>query len=234
MNISVTIVITIIMIVIIILVPLLCKKENFENESPIYIITRTGKRKQCFFNLKKTIEKQTDKNFIHYKTNDDKKNNFLDKEKNVIFVDYVPKKGDNHCPYNTYLNKPLEKIDGWVLIIDDDAKFVNDSFLHQLKELCKETLQDTVILFKILYGKEKRTLPSTNKIQYSDIDMANICIHSSLLKKYPFNENCGADFALLDNLQKDGISILFDDTLPIGIWANYSGKMDGNNKECNL
>lgn len=208
------------------------KRENYTNSTTIYIITRTGKREQCFLNLKESLQRQTSKNFVHYKTNDNISNCFLKKEKNVLSVTPLVKREKMHCPYNTYLNIPISLIDGWILIIDDDTKFMDRHFLKKLQKLCNQTPPTDVIILRIFYGKEKKILPAKNQIRKSNIDMANICIHSSLLKKYPFDENCYADWRLIEKLQKDKIKFIVDETLPLGIWANYSGKMDGYEKQC--
>lgn len=205
-----------------------------KKQSPIYIITRTGTREQCFFNLKSSLKEQTEKHFIHYKTNDNLNNTFLVNEDNVIPVSRIEKKEKMHCPYNMYLNIPISRINGWILIIDDDTKFVDEHFLKKLRKLCHHTPKSTVLLFKIFYGKNKVILPPNKNIVKSNVDMANLCIHSSVLKKFPFDDQCYGDWRLIESLQKESTPFYMDDSLPIGIWANYSGKMDGFNRECNV
>ena len=68
----------------------------------INIITRTGTRENCFRMLKKSIETQTYKNYVHYKTNDNIHNTFLKNEPNVIDVTHLRKKKTRQIlgPYN--------------------------------------------------------------------------------------------------------------------------------------
>lgn len=233
--ISYTVSITILLILLLLLVILFPTNKCLEqfDSGGLYIITRTGKREKCFLNLKRSLEEQSEKGFYHLKTNDDPHNTFLINEKNVINVTPINKKEKMHCPYNSYINTAIHEVNGWALIIDDDSKFVNKDFLKKLNILCHKMDPEIVIIFRIYYGKEKKILPpDENKIEENKFDMANICIHSSILKKYKFTEECKADIKLIKQLQKDKVPLHFEKSLPIGIWANYSGKMDGYNNDC--
>ena len=156
----------------------------------INIITRTGTRENCFRMLKKSIETQTYKNYVHYKTNDNIHNTFLKNEPNVIDVTHLRKKKTRQilCPYNLYLNEVTNKIkDGWVIIIDDDAKFVHDKFLEYLAKLCAKKNPNEVFLYNIYFRQEKSIFPLNDSFRMGTFDMASICIHSSLLKTFHFD-----------------------------------------------
>jgi len=226
------ILILLIILFIIVLYKICCQKENYKNVETITILTRTGTRESCFTQLKKSLESQDFHHYKHLISNDNPDNLFLEKENQVIHVDPVIKNFFWECPYNEYLNKLNTLANGWVIIMDDDAKFVDPSFLEKLSKLCKNTKKENVIIYRIYYGKMKQIRPLNNSLKKGTIDMANICIHSSLLKKYPFGRHCGGDWTLLKQLKNDKVPILFNKTLPIGVWANTNGKSGGKDIEC--
>lgn len=198
----------------------------------INIITRTGNRKQCFKNLKESLKTQTYQNFVHYKTNDNPQCSFLKGESNVIEVwKKVRKRG--MCPYNLYLNVVIEMLrDGWVLIVDDDAKFVNDNFLLELAKKCKEKRQNEVLIIRSFLGKSQHHFPLNHSYDMGTIDMSNICIHYSLLQKFLFSNRCRGDFLLIRRLLRENYTLCIDKTIPVGIWANYCGAKAGKNIDC--
>lgn len=201
----------------------------------INIITRTGTRENCFKILKKSIEAQTYKNYVHYKTNDNIHNTFLKNEPNVIDVTHLKKKKtrQNLCPYNLYLNEAIKMIDdGWVIIIDDDAKFVNNQFLNHLALVCSKKNPNEVFLYNIYFRQEKSIFPVNHSLQLGTFDMASICIHSSLLKTFHFTSRCGADFQLISTLLRKGYIVQIEQNLPVGIWGNYNGARKGRDFDC--
>lgn len=201
----------------------------------INIITRTGTRENCFSILKKSLQTQTFKNYVHYKTNDNPFNSFLQNEKNVINVTHLKSERCKKipCPYNRYLNEAVREItDGWVLIIDDDAKFVNDRFLQELATLCSKKKPSEIFLYPIYFRSRKQIFPLNHSLRIGTFDMASICIHSSVLKQYNFTGRCGADFELIHFLQRKGFKVSIENKLPIGVWGNYNGSRKGKNIDC--
>jgi len=191
----------------------------------INILTRTGTREKCFNNLVESLGKQTYKKYKHYKTNDNRDNKFLKGCKHVVEVDKIEKKTKEHCPYNKYLSHGINHMtDGWVIIIDDDAKFIDVTFLYKLAHVCAVTSKDEILIYQV--KGMKRLIPRKKLYErwgLGRIDMACFCIHSSLLKKFPFDDKCGGDFNIIDKITKNGNPVNFINTLPIGIWANYMG-----------
>lgn len=196
-----------------------------------YILTRSGNRKECFFNLKNSLEKQTYKNYIHLISNDNIENTFLKNEKNVIHIHHLKKRKRNvhHCPYNIYLNELIKEIktDGWVLIMDDDSKFIRDNYLEQLSKICDKTNKNHILILKTFLGKYKTKFPSSDDLQFRTVDMSNLCIHSSVLKQFIFNDKCGGDYRLIQKLKEKEYYFKFTKLLSIGIWANYNGSLGG-------
>ena len=196
----------------------------------IHILTRSGNRPQSFSNLKQSLEEQSYKNYIHYISNDNKDCTFLKNEKNVINVYHLKKKkkGFRHCPYNLYINELVEEVkDGWIIIIDDDAKFINNNFLFQLSRICRSQSKKKIIIYKTYIGPGKTEFPSSIDLDLGTVDMSNICIHSSVLKKFLFNDSCCGDYHLIRRLKIDNFQFYFPKVLSRGIWANYCGKRNG-------
>ena len=198
-----------------------------------YILTRSGNREECFLNLKKSLKKQTFKNYIHLISNDNQKNTFLKNEKNVIQIEYLKKRKRNvhHCPYNIYLNELMKEIkkDGWVLIMDDDSKFIRDNYLENLSKICEKANKNHILILKTYIGKYQTVFPSSYELKFRSIDMSNICIHSSVLKKFQFSDECGGDYHLIEKLKEKEYYFKFQKLLSIGIWANYYGSLGGRN-----
>ena len=82
-----------------IIIIIVCVFIRFKEYTFINILTRTGNRKQCFNNLILTLNKQTNKNFKHIKSNDNKKCTFLNNYNNVIDVNKINKSMliEYHC-----------------------------------------------------------------------------------------------------------------------------------------
>lgn len=234
-----------IFIIIFIIIYINCfQKEKYKNPEIIHILTRTGTRENCFQRLQKSLHLQKFTHYKHLISNDNEHNTFLKDEKYVIPVQREPKKFFWECPYEKYLNTLCNVANGWIIFMDDDARFVDSKFLEKLSILCKKTSKEKVIIFRIYYGKDKKIRPRGTSLKITLdlfrhdsqkknwIDMANICIHSSLLKQYPFTKFCSGDMILIKRLQRDGVPIIFDRKLPIGIWANSDGRAKGNDVLC--
>ena len=137
--------------------------RHFTTYPVINILTRSGRRESCFKSLKKTLNSQTFNNYNHIISNDNIDNLFLKNEKNVIDVIFKPKSHSRDCPYNDYLNvlKSHAK-EGWCIILDDDAKFIDKNFLKNLASYCKNYTENDIIIYDIYIGdinkKKKNSL----------------------------------------------------------------------------
>ena len=132
-----------------------------------------------------------------------------------------------------YFNEVTNKIgDGWVIIIDDDAKFVDNKFLEYLAKLCAKKNPNEVFLYNIYFRQEKSIFPLNDSFRMGTFDMASICIHSSLLKTFHFTSRCGADFNLISNLLRKGHIVRVERNIPIGVWGNYNGARKGRDIDC--
>jgi hypothetical protein len=186
----------------------------------INILTRSGIRKDYFQRLKQSIVDQTYKNVRHIASCDNPNCDFLQDEE-VVYVEKQPNKGK--CFYNLYLNKLANRVeDGWVIILDDDSKLIDQNFLLKLANICSSTIKNKIIIYKAKY--HKRVLPPQPKIIRGKIDMCCFCVHHSVFKDIKFDARCGGDFNFLNKIrQSKKYSMKFCDKLPLGIHANYDG-----------
>ena len=214
------------------------KKNNTLEEKKINILTRSGNRPLFFKNLKTSLNLQKSKNFEHKVSNDNELCNYLKEEKNIVKVKKLKKNIDGLFPFNLYLNELKKDIkDNWVIIIDDDAKLVDENFINNLIEITKNLQKNEIIIYQCYIDKNKKILPNfnnfINNFKSGVVDMACFCIHSNLLKSYDFNGNYAGDFYILNQLNQQNIKFNLIKNFPIGIWANYEGAQHGSNKDIN-
>lgn len=216
-------------------------KDNFKNSVItninsnnilINILTRTGRRYNYFKTLEKSIQSQTHYNIRHIKSNDNPECNYLNYDNNTIKVKQQKRKGVAF--YNLYLNEMADKIiDGWVIILDDDCKLIDNNFISKLANECKKTKNNEIIIYQIYMDKNFYKYPSdinfkNKRILLGNIDMAGFCCHYTVFKKFKFTANKAGDFNFLNKIQKNKNFNFKFVTLPIGIHANYNGWQHGS------
>ncbi len=201
------------------------------NDIQINILTRTGRRERLYKILENTINNQTYKNIRHIKSCDNPNCNFLNHNKDTIMVSKNKSAGNGF--YNLYLNSLVDSVqNGWVIILDDDAKLCDNTFIERLVDVCKNTTKDNVIIYQTYLWPKKVIFPPNNLMKMKTfkpckIDMSCFCIHHSALKKYRFDGKRMGDFRLLNNIRNDGkMKFKYVDLKP-GIWANYEGELLG-------
>ena len=200
----------------------------------INILTRTGTRKSHFKTLKDSISTQDYKHIRHIKSNDNPNCQFLQHEDDVFEVKRNRKLGKGF--YNTYLNLLGNQVtEGWVIILDDDSKLINPSFIQSLAEECSKSKKNEILIFRSQLGINKDLYPpetefENKSIKRARIDMSCFCMHNSVLHKYQFNGQLLGDFRFLSKLKKSNMfNFKFLNDLPVGIWANYEGAKSGKN-----
>ena len=199
----------------------------------INILTRTGNRETYFKTLKQSIESQTYKNIRHLKSNDNINCKYLDGEKDVLNVVKNSELGEAF--YNVYLNEIGKQVDdGWIIILDDDSKLIDDTFLEKLADVCSKSKTNEILIFQSLLLPKKRVIPSegdfkNKKIIRCGIDMACFCFHHSILKKFSFDGRKQGDINFLEKIQKNKSFEFKFIRLPLGVWGNYDGAKNGKN-----
>ena len=199
----------------------------------INILTRTGNREKYFTVLKKSILEQTYiKNIRHLKSNDNINCSYLKDETDVFSVKPI-KKLPNNAFYNLYLNELLSKVnEGWVIILDDDSKLTDNTFIEKLASVCNKSDEKDVLIYQskivsTILPYKKQMLDK--KIIIGNIDMACFCFHSSLYKEIQFDERRCGDYNFLKKIQDSRKFNIRYINLPVGIWANYDGAKLGKN-----
>tara|TARA_Y100000389_G_scaffold201430_1_gene244160 strand:+ start:277 stop:1005 length:729 start_codon:yes stop_codon:yes gene_type:complete len=222
----------------------------------INILTRTGSREILFNNLKNSILNQNYSNIKHIISCDNENCSYLKNEDNVIKTI----KKDIPYFYNSYLNELAKNVThGWIIILDDDSKIINNNFVSDLAKICENSNPKDVLIYRIKYGLNGNILPSTSEFEEAlkekkiinkkpirsasskngnkykknfklcTIDMACFCVHYSLFQKYKFEEISCADYNFLKNLKNVNFKYLLD--FPISLWANYEDPKKGNSEE---
>lgn len=199
----------------------------------INILTRTGTRDKYFKALNETILTQTYNNIRHIKSCDNDDCTFLDNEVDVFKV--KRNRGAGRGFYNLYLNELASKVDdGWIIILDDDSKLIDDKFIENLANECSNSDIKDVLIYQSYHIEKKQKIPNDNKfknkkVQLYNIDMSCFCAHYSLFNKVKFNGNLGGDAYIMDKIKKlEDYKFKFIDITP-GIWANYDGQKVGSN-----
>lgn len=198
--------------------------------SLINILTRTGKRRSYYMTLKQSIEAQTYKNIRHIKSNDNPDCTFLTDSPDVFHI--FPKKDAGKCFYNLYLNYLGQQVqEGWVIILDDDSKLIDNTFLEKLAVLCDNAEPTDILIYRAkIWDSGVIPRPENMKkkiLEYGDVDMACFCIHSTTLHQYSFEAQTSGDYWFLNSIRNDNKCTFKFVKLPIGISANYDGEHNG-------
>ena len=135
--------------------------------------------------------------------------------------------------YNLYLNELLENVtEDWVIILDDDSKLIDNTFIEKLANMCENADEKDVLIYqskvvnKILPLKKQMF---DKKIVLGCIDMSCFCFHYTLFEKIQFDDKACGDYHFLNKIIKSKEFNLRFMKLPIGIWANYDGAKLGKN-----
>jgi hypothetical protein len=131
----------------------------------INILTRTSNRPNGFRKNRESILGQTYKNINHIVCTDDKDSIGYIEENGV--TDYLlvnreeliqndksidPKTG-RYSPHNLYFNEMIKKVElGWVIYLDDDDRFVDNTSVEQIVNLINKSDEDTIIYWRMVYG----------------------------------------------------------------------------------
>lgn len=192
----------------------------------INILTRTGNRPINFKTLEQSIISQSYKKIRHIKSCDNQNCNYLNNSKNVIKV--VPNKSTGRAFYNLYLNNLIDATnEGWIIILDDDSKLIDNNFLEKLAKECQISNDNDILIYNVKINKSGVVLPNSNSIKSGRIDMACFCFHSSISKDIRFDGRNRGDYNFLKKIiESNNFNFRFLN-LDVGIWANYEGAKNG-------
>lgn len=210
-------------------------KEPKNNVITINILTRTGRRPTYFKTLKDSILTQTYPYIRHIISNDNPDCTYLNDEKYVYSVTKTPSLGRGF--YNLYLNELAKQVeDGWIIILDDDSKLVDNTFIENLANICSTSNENDVLIYQNIMWPKKRLLPNSDgfrnkSIAFHNIDMICFCVHYSIFNNIQFKSECGGDFKFLNDIKKSNKYKFKFVNLPQGIWGNYDGPKFGKKFE---
>jgi glycosyltransferase involved in cell wall biosynthesis len=106
---------------------------------------------------------------------------------------------ERHAPYNLFMNTLLDAVEeGWVVFVDDDNLFRERG---ALESVFRETpIEDPSKLYvcRTLNSPGNVTIPSDRtfrkKVTLNDVDTSNLIVHSSIAKKYCWDDQTGGDY----------------------------------------
>lgn len=188
------------------------------------VLTRTNNRPKYFFLCHESIKSQDFKGAVnHYVSIDDPKTmEYIDMYRNTIKsinVERKQKMQSNSFPYNDYLNTMLSKVhEGWVIILDDDDKFMKNESINIIYEKIKELdekAEDSLLLWKVKIGT--RICPSVacfgKQIRRNDISNIGFAFHVKHKDKAYWPEIRGGDFKCIEALSQHLKCVWIDDIL---------------------
>jgi hypothetical protein len=159
--------------------------DNYQDDPIIYVLTRTCNREQLFTKCVESIMDQKYVNLRHIVSYDNAETLTYVKKFNHIYdlVDLTTKKSKIHPnEYIDYLydHVPIKE-PGWVLVLDDDDKFMTPYGLHHLKQYLTN-IKSLVIW--MLYRPDKFIYP-TNKSSPIVGEIGSCCYlyHSTSIQK---------------------------------------------------
>lgn len=160
------------------------------------IVTRTSGRPNYFKKQREGI-KAINGDVKHWVTWDREEDLEYLKEGDLNLVPVGPL-GEGSCPWNRYLNKALEKIDGWVLILDDDDGIKDPGIVKALSKSLKDP--HDVAFWKVKFGT--KLLPDKyhwrKEPRVGQISMIGMCFHTHWVEEWGelFSGECLGDWRL--------------------------------------
>ena len=197
----------------------------------IYILTRTGNRQRSYERLLHTLTEQTipADQVTHLVSVDLPTCSYVHPPAHIINIERKPKQDRNHCPYDRYIAELLSHTgDGWVMVLDDDAQFIDSEHLLRVSRVLQEASPGMLFLQPTLHGRKRKELPfqKPQDPKHWVIDMANLIFHSSLKRRLQIGEQCGTDKSSYLQAKMLGVPI-HHLPIPPGIWANCEGNREG-------
>jgi len=125
----------------------------------------------------------------------------------IVRVPHVEKKEDGHAPYNLYMNSLLDQVeDGWVVFVDDDNMFKESGVLSKFFDMVEGGDPRKLYVCRTYNTPDRVTIPSDKsfgkKVTPDDVDTSNLILHSSIAKKYKWDDRTGGDFRYAESIIK--------------------------------
>jgi glycosyltransferase involved in cell wall biosynthesis len=176
-------------------------------------LLRTSNRPKGFKRMLNSIQSQnyTDYNLL-VTADDDYTEQYVKSYKiNPIRVNNIPRRDENHNPYNLYNNVLLDKVnDGWIMFGDDDDYLPNPNTFNRISEICTDI--DTLYIFSMVDLQNGLIIPSHKSfgknINFGDIATPNFVFHSKWKNTSRWKDVRGGDFLFVRDLINNNRGIL--------------------------
>jgi len=177
-------------------------KYFYVDELPVVnVLMRTSNRANYFSNAINSVYAQDYPNIkILTSVEDSATNKYVTPYKcTPIFVNIEKRKGYKHFPYNLYFNEMYKYCkDGYVVHLDDDDEFINDSAISEAVKLNKD-----LVIWRLQYTKD-RLIPSDKNMGKPpvecDIDTNNFMFKTKYLNLVKWDDMKRADFRVISHL----------------------------------
>ncbi len=200
----------------------------YNSDKPIiYILTRTSNREYLFKECCDSINKQSFVNVRHIVTYDNNQTYQYVKKYNHLYkmIDLTLYKSKLHP--NQYIDHLYTAIHenepGWIIVLDDDDKFMNEHALYHIEKLL--TNMENLIIW-MLYRPDKYIYPKNKKNPIvGEIGSCCYCYHTSKIKKGIWEGSGIGDFQFFKQLFDNTNKHIYIDYPLTGV--NYNEKISG-------
>ena len=135
-------------------------------ETPlINILTRTSNRPNGFSVTHRSIKNQTYKNIKHIVSYDNENDlSYLNGYNDIEMVkinklelinkdNSISPNTGKYSPHNLYFNEMIKYVnDGWVIYLDDDDKFIDETVINKIVNAINDSDDDTLIVWQFKLG----------------------------------------------------------------------------------
>lgn len=128
-----------------------------------------------------------------------------------------------HFPYNKYLELVQKKIQGYIMFLDDDDKFINDT---SAEEIINAANEDKLLLWKVDFNGNG-IIPNNSfgkEVELFDVTGIGMCYHSKHIKHTDWSEWKRADYRTAKKLSDklgviwlDKVLTVLQDSVGMGI-----------------
>jgi len=186
---------------------------NNKNHTTYYILTRTCNRKilynECRDSIISQISHKNNFDVVHLVSYDNIETYEYVNNTTDIMINLIKYKNKEHP--NNYIDHfydIVEKYDGWVIVLDDDDKFLNSHILEYISNYTTD--KDNLIIW--MYGRYDKFIYPINKDKpvVGEVASCAYCYHTSKVKSNIWHSGAIGDFNFFDyifNISKNHIYI---------------------------
>ncbi|MEO0236623.1 MAG: glycosyltransferase family A protein [candidate division WOR-3 bacterium] len=200
---------------------------NQSTDPIIYILTRTSNRPSLFDQCVQSILQQQypkTRHLVSYDTNETYQyvKNYSHIYRTIDLISYRSKIHPNQ--YIEHFYQVLDKEDdGWILVLDDDDKFMTNSALHYLKQYLNNP--DNLVIW-MFYRNDKFIYPQNKNFPILG-EIASCCYlyHKSKMPINSWGANAVGDYSCFQQLYRKTKNYIYVDLPLTGI--NYEEQISG-------